>query len=206
MAIDGADIGKAQLLKQRGPRRHARDDLARASCAFTQRARKGCFKALGHIAQQIKGLVTRQPVQVAVQRTNRGRNAHVVVVQNDKHPLAKVACGVHRLISHARCNGPVTDHGNGVARGLAHVAAKGKAQSGRDAGRGMRRPKGVIDAFGPLGKTRNPALLPQTVHPVAPTCQDFVGIALVAHIPDQLVHGRIEHGMDRHRQFHHAQR
>ena len=44
------------------------------------------------------------------------------------------------------------------------------------------------------------------MHPVAPTGQDFVGVALVADIPDQLIHRRVKDGMDRHRQFHHPQR
>ena len=68
----------------------------------------------------------------------------------------------------------------------------------------MRRAERIILALVALGEAGQATALPQRAHLVAPSGQDLVGIALVADIEDQLVIGRIEHGMDRHGEFHHA--
>ncbi len=68
----------------------------------------------------------------------------------------------------------------------------------------MRRAEGVIGAFAAFGEARKPALGPQGADAVTPPGQDLVGIALVAHVPDQLVTRGIEHRMNRHGQFNHA--
>jgi hypothetical protein len=70
----------------------------------------------------------------------------------------------------------------------------------------MRRAERVVFAFGALGEARQPVLLAQGADAVAPPGQDLVRVALVAHIPDQLVHRGVEDRVDRHGQFDHAQR
>ena len=68
----------------------------------------------------------------------------------------------------------------------------------------MRRPEGVIGAFRALGESRQTILLAQGPDTVPALGQDLVGIALVTHVPDDLVARRIEHGVQRHSQFDHA--
>jgi len=70
----------------------------------------------------------------------------------------------------------------------------------------MRRAERVEVGLSSLRKARQPALLAQGADAIAPTRQHLVGIALVAHIPHQLVAGRVEHRMERHGQFHDAER
>ena len=67
----------------------------------------------------------------------------------------------------------------------------------------MCRTKRVVIAFRPLGNAAQAALLPQGPHLVPPPGDDLVRIALLADIPDQLVEGRVEDGMNRHRQPYH---
>ena len=69
----------------------------------------------------------------------------------------------------------------------------------------MRRAEGVVFALAALGETRKAAALAQGADTVAPSGQDLVRIALVADIPDELVLRGIEHVMDRHGQFDHAE-
>jgi hypothetical protein len=70
----------------------------------------------------------------------------------------------------------------------------------------MRRPERVIGDFRDrLVNPRQPAFHPQGADAVAPPGQDLVRIALVAHVPDQLVARGVEDGMQRHGQFHHPQ-
>jgi len=46
---------------------------------------------------------------------------------------------------------------------------------------------------------------PQRANAVAPAGQNLVRIGLMPDVPDQFVGRRIEHGMQRHREFDHAQ-
>ncbi len=61
----------------------------------------------------------------------------------------------------------------------------------------MRRAERVVFALGALGETGEPTAGAQRADAVAPAGQNLVRIALVPHVPDQPVLGRIEHIMDR---------
>ena len=61
--------------------------------------------------------------------------------------------------------------------------------------------KGVVLAFTQLGETADALVLTQGVEAVPPAGYQFVGIALVPDVPDQLVGGRIEHIMQGQSQF-----
>ena len=65
----------------------------------------------------------------------------------------------------------------------------------------MRGTERVIFAFGALGETGQAAALAQGPDAVAPAGEDLVWIGLVPDIPDQPVPRRIEHMMQRDRQF-----
>ena len=70
----------------------------------------------------------------------------------------------------------------------------------------MCRAERFMSGFTTFGKSRQPALLPQSPDPVVPPGQDFVRIGLVADISDQLVMRGVEYGTQRHGQFDHPQR
>ena len=63
----------------------------------------------------------------------------------------------------------------------------------------------VILAFAALGKTGQPAELAQGVHSAAPSGEDFVRVALVAHVPHQMVARGVVHVMQGDGQFHRAE-
>ena len=69
----------------------------------------------------------------------------------------------------------------------------------------MRGAERVVFAFGALGETGQAAALAQRANAVAPAGENFVRIGLVADVPDQPVGRRVEHGMQRDGQFHHAE-
>ena len=69
----------------------------------------------------------------------------------------------------------------------------------------MRRAEWVVWAFRPLGEPRKPVLLAQRADTVPPPGENLVRIALVRHVPDQLVLGRIEDSVQRDRQLDHTQ-
>jgi hypothetical protein len=177
---------------------------ARAQRLLAQAVGQGGNEPLRNIAQGRAGAV--QLVQIGIHRAHRRGDGHVVVVQNDEQPPPFGPRIVQRLIGHASGDGPVTNNRNRVARGLAHVAANGEPQRGRDRGRGMRSAERVKHRLGAFGETGNPAFLPQGGHLPATARQDFVRVALMAHIPDQLVERGAKDGMNGHGQFHHTKR
>ena len=69
----------------------------------------------------------------------------------------------------------------------------------------MRRAEGVVFALGALGEARQAAALTQRTDAIAPPGQDLVRVALVAHVPDQAVFGRVEDVVDRHGQLDHTE-
>ncbi|MPN32657.1 hypothetical protein SDC9_180137 [bioreactor metagenome] len=69
----------------------------------------------------------------------------------------------------------------------------------------MCRAEGVVLAFGALRKARQAAHLAQGRHALAAAGEDLVRIGLVAHVPHDAVARRVEHLVQRHRQFHGAE-
>src|SRR3546814_19872591 len=65
----------------------------------------------------------------------------------------------------------------------------------------MRRAERVVLALAALGETRQPAAGPERADTVAAPGDDLVRIALVADVPDDLVARRVEHIVERGRQF-----
>ena len=70
----------------------------------------------------------------------------------------------------------------------------------------MARAEAVEGRLLPVGEAREAVQLPQRVHAVAAPGEDLVRVALVRHVPYDLVLGGIEHIVQRDRQLHHAQR
>ena len=69
----------------------------------------------------------------------------------------------------------------------------------------MAGAKRVVFAFGTAGETGQAVLLAQRANAIAATGQDLVWVGLMADIPDDAIMGRVEHGVQRHGQFNHAQ-
>ena len=70
----------------------------------------------------------------------------------------------------------------------------------------MRRTERIVFALAALGEAGQTILLAQRLHAIPSTGQDFVRVALVANVPDQLVHRRVEDSVDRDRKLYHTQR
>ena len=209
MPVNRPEIGKPKLFEQRTAHGHALEHILGALGPFAERAGQHADSALGRGFEILKRLFGIKTAEVGRHRPHRRRDRHLVVVQDDEHPFFQMARVVHRLIGHARRHRPIADHRNRIAQTFGDIAAQitrhRKAQSRADRGRRMRRTKGVVGGFTAFGKSAQPVFHTQGADTVAAFGQDLMRVALVAHIPDQLVLRRIEHRMDRDRQFNHAQ-
>ncbi len=69
----------------------------------------------------------------------------------------------------------------------------------------MRGAEGIEFAFNPTRKTGDPVELPQCVHLVAATSQNFMRISLMADVPYHAILGCIEYVVQGNRQFDRAE-
>ena len=205
MAVDRADIIEAQFLEQGAAGRHTARELVGLLGRLVQRAGQLARQLLGHVAQAQKLAARHQSGEIGGQATDRRRDRHVIVVEDDDQTVAGLARIVHRLIGHAGRHGAVADHGDALARLVLHLVGDGKAERCADRGRAVRRAERVIFGFGALGEAAEATALAQGANAIAPAGQYLVRIALMAHVPDQLVVGRVEHIMDGGGQFHDTQ-
>ena len=206
VAVDRAQIVKAQLLEQRPAGQHAAGILLRP----TRRALDAAREALGHprpqLPQRQKAARGHQPRQIGAHRPHRRRDRHVVVVQHHDQPRMPRAGVVHRLIRHAGTHRAVADHGDDVALVALQVARHRHPESRRDRRGGMRRAERVVLALRTAGEARQAATRAQRANPVTPPGQDFVRIRLMPDIPDHPVVRRVEHRVERDGQLHHPER
>src|SRR3546814_4289163 len=77
--------------------------------------------------------------------------------------------------------------GNGLVRPVRKFVGNSKAQCGADRCGATGCTERIICALGALGEPGKPTPLPQGADAVAPSCKNFVRIALMADIPDQPV-------------------
>ena len=152
VAVNRADIVKAQFLEQRAAHRHAaRKFIGLARCdmeRFGQFARN----ALGDFAQRKEGPRGNQPRQIGRKPAHRRRDRHVIVVKDDNKAIARCLRVVHRLIGHARRHRTIADHGNRLAGFVVQLVGNRKAQGRRNRGRAVRRAERIIFALGALGE------------------------------------------------------
>ena len=108
---------------------------------------------------------------------------------------------VHGLVGHAGRHRAVADDTDDVVLLPGEVAGYRHAQTGRNRGRGMRRPKTVVFALRSLGETGEAAAGSQGADTVAAAGEDLVRISLMADVPDQLVGRGVENVVQRNSQF-----
>ena len=202
--VNGTDVIKAKLLKQSSRHHHAFGVLLDAFGDF-----KECGRTLQHFFTHALGLGVKLPAhelrQVSIERAHRGADTHFVVVEDDQQAAILHTRVVHGLKGHAGGQCTVANNGYRIAGVPLQLGGHGHTQGSRNGGAGMRCTKGVVLTLAALRKAAEAAELAQAGHAVAPAGQDFVGISLVADIPDQAVAWRVKHIMQRHGQLHGAQ-
>jgi hypothetical protein len=147
MAIDRADIVKAQLLEQRPTAPVGARELLRASRKPFPVPRQPPRELPRHIAQIKIRRRRRQPCQIRRHSAHRWSDRHVVVVEDDDQTLAARTGVVHRLISHAGRHGAVTDHAHHVVFPLLQGPGDGHAEPRRDRRRRVRGAEWIVFAF-----------------------------------------------------------
>ena len=134
-------------------------------------------------------------MQVVVQGAHRRADRHVVVIQNDQQIAIARASVVQGLVSHACGECAIANDSHGFALAAHLFGGHGHAKCSRNAGRRVRGTKGVVNTFFAAWKSAQATQLAHAGHLVVASRQHFVGIGLMADIPDQSIFWRVKNIM-----------
>ena len=152
-----------------------------------------------HVAHDVAGEVFGQGADV-------GRDGHFVVVEDDEQVgVGHVARAVEGFESLSGGHRAVADNGDAAAGSARQSVGDGHAQRGADGGGGVADAEVVVFAFAAFGETGEAAELAHGVHTVFAAGEDFVGVALVADIPNQMVVRRVVNVMQGDGEFDRAE-
>ena len=145
--------------------------------------------------------------QVLADGADRGRDAHLVVVEQDDHARLALADVVERLQRQPAHEGRITDDDGDVLGAAAPVARQRQALGDGQARARVAAVHDVVDRS-PSGAGSRPMPPSWRSVPklVQASRQQLVGVGLVAGVPDDPVGRAGEHAMQGHGELHDAQR
>ena len=205
MAVDRPDVIKAQFLEQCPAGHPAAGIFLGLARPVVDPVRHHPGDLLRHPPRREIFVRADQARKRVAQASDRRRDRHVVIVENDDQPVAGISGVVHRLIGHSGAHRAVADDRDRAARIARQLVGHRKTQRSGDRGRTVRRAERVVFALRPAGEAAQPPALAKRADAIATAGDDLVRISLVADVPDQFVGRRVEHIMDRDGQLDHAE-
>ena len=139
--------------------------------------------------------------EVARHRADVAVYAPLVVVEDDDETLGLFGGVVQSLETDAAGECGVACDANDVVVSTAHVARDGKTERSTQRGACVTGSVAIVLALGAKEKAVQPFVLPHCVEALAATSENFVNVALMRNIEDELVRRRIEDAMQRNGQF-----
>ena len=205
MAVDGAKIGKAHILKEGRPGEEI--SLQRGLQPVVE-AVEGIFLGLGTkeppvpLFEVVVGGLGPKLGQMRGHGPHIGVDGHAVVIQNNDEGLSGGPGVVESLVCKAAGQGAITNEGQNAVILLLQSSGPGHAQGNRHRVGGVTGNKSVVDALVGLGEAGKSIQLTEGIKQLLPPRQGLMDIALVAHIKDQSVLFRVKDPVDGHRQLH----
>ena len=134
MAVNGANVVEAKVFKQRGGHHHA-FGMGLEPLGQLQQWRRHAEHVLADVSGRCIKAPAHQLRQIAVERTDRRADAHVVVVQHHQQLAVIMHAGViQRLKGHAGAHGTVANDGYRVAVFALLPGSQCHAKCGRNRG------------------------------------------------------------------------
>ena len=208
VAVDGAEVLKAQggekLIPDKGVA-NAVFDLLKSVVQPFPHARdpaQGFRHVLLHAQPPAADSQARQLLR---ERAHVAGNGHAVVVEHHHERRVQTARVVQRFVAHAAGQRAVAHHSHDPVLFSPHIPRPRHAQGGGNGGGRVARVERVVFAFLPAGKAAQPVQLPQGGKVPASAGEQLMGVALVAHIENQLILRAVKHPMQRNGQLHRPQ-
>ncbi len=183
------------------------ETLLRLVCQFqSQLALRQAFdQAPKILLQPVVGRMGDEAVQISRNRADVLGNAPFVVVEDADEAPGRVRDVVERLEGNAVGQRGVAEDGDDMLITPALVSGDRHAEGRGQCRAGVGRAVAIVLAFSAQGETVQAAGGADRVKAVFPAGEQLVDIALMAHVPDKLVFGRVENAVQGDSQFHHTQ-
>ena len=210
VSVDRSDVAEAEVLEE-----HPSDQPGLDGVLHLREEPLDRIADHGHAVEHFLHFGLQAGVELghpqAVERLGHAAHSrtdrHLVVVEHDDEILFQPTGVVHGLEDHAATESAVADHGHHAAvfLGPEQIVAALQAQGRAHAAPGVAGHKQVEVAFRRVGVAHQPALGAHRLELVVPAGDHFVGVDLMARVPDQAVAGKVERGMQGQSQLDHAQ-
>ena len=206
VAVDGAEVFQAELLKEDGGPEHALGGLFGAAHDFDGGlAAEALDELRGLVVQVLVVLVGDDAMEVAGHGADVAVDGPLVVIEDDDHALGLRGDVVHRFEGDAVGEGGVAGDGDDVFVAAGQVAGHGHAQRGGKRGAGVAGSVAVVLALGAEHEAVEAAGLADGLKTVAAAGEDLVDVGLVADVEEDLVLGRVEDRMQGQSELDHAE-
>ena len=196
VAVDGAEVLQAELLKEDGGPEHAFGGFFGAAGDLDGGlAAEALDDARGRVVQVLVVLVGDDPVEVAGDGADVAVDGPLVVVEDDDQALGLLGDVVDRFEGDAVGEGGVAGDGDDVFAAAGQIARHGHAEGCGERGAGVAGAVAVVLALGAEHEAVEAAGLADGVEAVAAAGENLVDVGLVADVKENLVFGRVEDGM-----------
>ena len=192
VAVDHAHVGEVELLEEEARRPVGLDrrlDLRPEPLDPPAEAERQLGQpVLDPLAGVVEARVEADPVEVARERADVGRDRHPVVVEDDHDRRLQAAGRVQRLVGDAAGQRAVADHRGDLAV-LADPLAHRLLEADRvaDRGRGVAGAHDVVLGLEDRAERGEAVVLADRRQRVAAAGEDLVRVGLVADVPEDLV-------------------
>jgi hypothetical protein len=200
VAVDRAEIFEVKRLEKHAGRHEGFEGLfgpfGELVDVFTD-AGQFLEKKAELLAQLLQFFGGKGPAQEGGEGAHIAGDGHLVIVEDDDEvPLEDTAGLVQPFKGEAGGQRAVTDHGDHLGLFLLDKLTARDSEAGGNGGAAVPGGEGVERALAPAREPGNALMLSQGVERFPAAGEDFVGIGLVADIPDHLVVGGVEDIMD----------
>ena len=131
MPVDRADIIEAELVEERPAGEQAAGIFLHSARGAVQRLRHRPSDPLSQLAGREILVRAHQPGERIAQGSDRRRDRHVVVVEDDDQPVSGRGGIVHRLIGHAGAHRAVADDGDRLAGRIRTACSRSRSRGRR---------------------------------------------------------------------------
>ena len=220
MAVNGAEVWNIKALEHlTGRQNHSDAFLNSLKCIFDASAdNRHVFQDIScRLSQTLVGLAQPDPGEVFRHRTYRRVDRHRVIVEYDQQLPLDQSEIIERLKGCAVNDTGIADYRHDFIGAVCCVLRRlffafssqlfAESHSDCRCDRSARMPHGkrIVITFGGIGKTADPVRAAKTPEFIFSSCNNFMCIALMPDIPEQLILLKIEHAVQRQRQFHYTQ-
>jgi len=204
VTVQRTHIGKSKVFKKRSGHDEGLQGLLRSLGKFQDLLADGgdrFQKILDVLPDSLDRLAGHDGVQVAGQGPHIRRDGHLVVVEDDDQVLLAVSGPVQAFKSQPGRHGSGADDGHDLESFFFQIPGLEDAGSGGNGCAAVADVEDIIGALLPFREAADAALLTEGEETVRPSGDQFVGIGLMTHIPDDLVPRGIKNLVQGQRQF-----